>query len=129
MEQASPMLGHDLEQYTEERIDGSKIRSCPGLTPDQLSNMDWNKIDLSEWINIMIESGIADFDQDMEKLTGSGRMLNNEGRENIVERTTQRAEDAELSERAIETRSIIKADDIDCSYVPRPLACYFNDSN
>lgn len=129
MEQASPMLGHDLEQYAEEIIDGSKIRSCPGLTPDQLSSMDWNKIDLSEWINIMIESGIADFDQDMEKLTGSGRMLNNEGRENIVERTTQRAEDAELSERAIETRTIIKADDIDCSYIPRPLACYFNDSN
>ena len=64
----------------------------------------------------MIESGIADFAQDLDKLTGSGRLLN-EGRENAVDRTTQRAVDAELAERAIETRSIINADDIDCSYV------------
>ena len=125
MEQASPMLGHDLEEYTTEEVDGSKLRNCPGLTPEQLSNLDWNQIDLSEWINIMIESGIADFAQDLDKLTGSGRLLNNEGRENAVDRTTQRAVDAELAERAIETRSIINADDIDCSYVPRPLACYF----
>lgn len=125
MEQASPMLGHDLKAYSDEKIDGSKLRSCPGLTPDQLSNLDWNKIDLSEWISIMIESGIADFEQDVDKLTGSGRMLNNTGRESAIERTKNRANEASLADRAVESRKLLDDDEIDCSIVPRPLACYY----
>ena len=128
MEQASPMLGHDLGAYSEEVIDGSTLRSCPGLTPVELSNLDWNQIDLSEWIDIMLESGITSFDQDVEKLTGSGRTLNNAQRDDGISRTIDRSNEVNLSDRADEARGLIKGDDIDCSYSPRPLACYFNDN-
>ncbi len=127
MEQASPMLGHDLGAYSEEVIDGSTIRSCPGLTPVELSNLDWNAIDLSEWIDIMLESGITSFDQDVEKLTGSGRTLNNAQRDDGISRNVDRVKEANLSDRADEARGLINADEVDCSYSPRPLACYFND--
>ena len=129
MEQASPMLGHDLGAYSQEVIDGSTLRSCPGLTTVELSNLDWNAIDLSEWIDIMLQSEITSFDQNVEKLTGSGRTLNNAQRDDGISRTIDRANEVNLSDRADEARELIKGDEIDCSYSPRPLACYFNDND
>ena len=102
------------------------IKSCPGLTPEQLANINWNNIDLSEWIGIMIESGITDFNPDIDSLTGNGRMLNNEGRENAAVRTQQRVNSSSLADRAVEAKRKIKVENVDCSLVPRPLSCYFN---
>lgn len=127
MEQASPMLGHDLGAHSGEFIDGSDIRSCPGLTPDQLSHLDWNQIDLSEWISIMLESGIASYDQDVDNLTGSGRNLNNEGQEDAISRTKEKANETNLADRARESKRLLKDDKVDCSYNPRPFSCYFSD--
>ncbi|WP_100916043.1 conjugal transfer protein TraN [Pseudoalteromonas spongiae] len=126
MEQASPMIGHDLTQASGTVIDGTDIKSCPGLTPEQLANINWNNIDLSEWIGIMIESGITDFNPDIDSLTGNGRMLNNEGRENAAVRTQQRVNSSSLADRAVEAKRKIKVENVDCSLVPRPLSCYFN---
>lgn len=126
MEQASPMLGHDLGAHTGEFIDGSDIRSCPGLTPDQLAQLDWNKIDLSEWISIMLESGITSYDQDVDKLTGSGRTINNYGREDAITRNKDKVNNTNLADRARESKRLLKDDKVDCSYNPRPFSCYFN---
>jgi len=112
--------------HTGEFIDGSDIRSCPGLTPDQLSHLDWNKIDLSEWISIMLESGISSYDQGVDKLTGSGRTLNNYGREDAITRNKDKVNNTNLADRARESKRLLKDDKVDCSYNPRPFSCYFN---
>lgn len=51
--------------------------SCDGLTPDQLAQMDWDKIDLSEWIGMLSLTGHLPTAStiSIDHLTGAGSSL------------------------------------------------------
>ncbi len=54
--------------------------NCEGLTMDQLGSIDWDQIDLSEWMGLLQTSGnlpsASDYDLSMDGLTGTGSALN-----------------------------------------------------
>lgn len=127
MEQASPLVGHDLTQFSDEVVDESELRACPGLTPEQLANLDFTKINLDEWTDIMLQSGIISENNTEESLTGSGRMINSDIRVTTTERTKERVGNSGLSDHAINAKKKIKKENIDCSIVPRPSVCYLGD--
>ncbi|MFT5715898.1 MAG: conjugal transfer mating pair stabilization protein TraN [Oleiphilaceae bacterium] len=65
MEQAGPLIGKDMS-------------SCAGLTQQEFSLLDFNQIDLSEWIGLMIESGEMKTEADEQSLTGGGELVETE---------------------------------------------------
>lgn len=116
VEQAIPQLGYsDKEDY--------HSAGCPGLTPTQLGDLDWDQIDLSEWYGLMIEGGILPSSTDEEGLTGSGRILNQEERKTARERTEARFSGTALSERQQQVNEDLKPSNIDCSISPKPAVC------
>ena len=85
-QQARPQLGRSW---------GSpKNPSCGGLTIDEITNLDWDKVDLSEWTGLLELNDMgpsADFG--MESLTGSGNIFAvDEDRPNASQRASQRME-------------------------------------
>jgi len=109
MEQAAPMLGKDMSQ-------------CEGLTPEELGNLDFDQIDLSEWTSTMIEQDMVPGNNE-ESLTGSGRMDNAPSRDTATERTQERLDGAsDINSEATES---IKSNPLDCSVYPRPPVCSF----
>jgi len=86
-EQGRPQLGLNF---------GSpKAPSCDGLTPDQLSRLDWSRIDLSEWIGMLSITGNLPTANtvSLEQRTGSGSAIGDvfgEDRLNTLERNQQR---------------------------------------
>lgn len=109
MEQAAPMLNKDMTQ-------------CDGLTPDELSQLDFSQIDLSEWIATLYEADMVP-DGSEEELTGEGRMTNSFSRDTASERTQDRTENVDENIDAF--RNILKQPNIDCSVHPRPPSCEF----
>lgn len=76
-----------------------KNPQCDGLTLDQIADVDWDKIDLTEWLGILQETGHYPdgSDMSMDKLTGSGSILNVDGaRLNSQERAEQRMDGIDL---------------------------------
>jgi len=76
-----------------------KNPQCDGLTLDQIAEVDWDKIDLTEWLGILQETGHYpdDSTMSMDKLTGSGSILNVDGtRLNSQERAEQRMDGIDL---------------------------------
>jgi hypothetical protein len=129
MEQASPLIGHDLTALSGTIEDDTDLRLCQGLTADELSGLDWSQIDLQEWIDIMMASGIAPSETSEESLTGDGRKINENGRDTGVNRNLERVEssgEGTWATRAIEARQALKPENIDCSYLPRPVVCQYN---
>lgn len=109
MEQAAPLLGKDMSQ-------------CEGLTPEELGNLDFDQIDLSEWTSTMIEQDMVP-DNNEDSLTASGRMDNGFARDSATERNTERTEGMEdVNEEATES---IKNNPLDCSQYPRPPVCEY----
>lgn len=64
MEQAGPLLGKDMS-------------SCEGLTQEELARLDFDRIDLSEWVGLMIESGEMKSRSNENILTGGGEFVGN----------------------------------------------------
>ncbi|KKS38817.1 MAG: Mating pair strabiliation protein, partial [Parcubacteria group bacterium GW2011_GWA2_42_14] len=70
--------------------------TCEGLTPDMLSKMDWEKVDLSEWIGMLNMAGHLPTANtvSIEDLTGSGSGLGEfsegEARKNTLDRNLER---------------------------------------
>ena len=62
MEQAGPMLGKDMT-------------TCEGLTQAELGQLDFNRIDLSEWVGLMVESGSIKDRASEQDLTGAGQLV------------------------------------------------------
>jgi conjugal transfer mating pair stabilization protein TraN len=62
MEQAGPLLGKDLT-------------TCEGLSQAELSTLDFNRIDLSEWVGLMIDSGSIKDEAGEQNLTGAGQLV------------------------------------------------------
>ena len=70
---------------------------CSGLTITQLSSIDWNQIDLTEWLDIIKITGNYPTRQEptQENLTGTGSFLNYDEtnpRPNLEDRTRSRME-------------------------------------
>lgn len=62
MKQAGPLLGKDLT-------------TCEGLTQEELGRLDFKKIDLSEWVGLMVESGSIQDEGSEQALTGGGTLV------------------------------------------------------
>lgn len=72
MEQAGPLLGKDMS-------------SCEGLTQEELARLDFDRIDLSEWVGLMIESGEIKSKSNESILTGGGELVDGRCEEFEVE--------------------------------------------
>ncbi|HBC3733840.1 TPA: conjugal transfer mating pair stabilization protein TraN [Escherichia coli] len=67
----------------------SKNPDCRGLTLDEFGKIDFNKIDLSEWIGSLYEADLLPTPDDisLDSITGKGSVLNIDGtRKNSLER-------------------------------------------
>lgn len=72
MSQAGPQLGKDLT-------------TCEGLTQEELGRLDFSRIDLSEWVGLMIESGSIQDEASETHLTGAGELVGSRCEEFEVE--------------------------------------------
>ncbi|WP_028114987.1 conjugal transfer protein TraN [Ferrimonas kyonanensis] len=125
-EAAVDQLGVNMATYSSTSIDGSTLRSCEGLTADQLAQLDFDQIDFSEWLGLLMESEVIPPELSEEALTRDGRTMNAENRQTTKERTAERiGDDHSLADRAIEHRETMSIDNVDCSYLPRPPVCEF----
>ncbi|EES7561545.1 conjugal transfer protein TraN, partial [Escherichia coli] len=74
-----------------------KSPTCEGITPDQLGQMDWSRVDLSEWIGMLNLAGRLPTANtvSLEDVTGSGSRLEisqGETRLNTLDRNLKRLE-------------------------------------
>lgn len=75
----------------------AKAPQCDGLTLSEMSQLDWDRIDLSEWTGMLIEhnlyAGTANLNSD--SITGKGSYLPGENGErmNVEDRTDERFKD------------------------------------
>jgi hypothetical protein len=65
MEQAGPLIGKDMS-------------NCAGLTQQEFGLLDFDQIDLTEWIGLMIDSGEMKTEADEQILTGGGELVETE---------------------------------------------------
>lgn len=73
--------------------------SCDGLAIEQLGAIDWDLVNLDEWLAILSETGnLKDMNIDMESLTGSGSSMNLGSRDDAIERTLERFEDLDIEQ-------------------------------
>lgn len=91
-EQARPQLGMKWGE--------AENPSCEGLAVEDLSRLDWSKIDISEWIGLLqVTNNYPTIDKStLDKLTGKGTALSIGGdRENTLIRNQSRLEDKDFS--------------------------------
>ncbi len=77
--------------------------SCDGITPDQMAMMDWDKVDLSEWIGMLSMTGRLPTANtvSLDNLTGEGSRLSisaSEQRLNAYDRNVERLKDIDPDE-------------------------------
>lgn len=95
-EQGREQLGLDFGE--------AEAPSCDGLTPTQLGQMDWSKIDLSEWIGMLQVTGNLRTPSaaSLESITGTGSKLgnvfSNTDRSDSLERNIGRLENTDPDE-------------------------------
>ncbi|WP_234401328.1 conjugal transfer protein TraN [Pseudoalteromonas sp. T1lg23B] len=121
IEQAMPQLGKtitvDQETFT-----------CQGLMIDEMKQLDWDKIDMSEWIGLMSGAGLVPTSSDdvnMDSMTGDGQLLNKYGRQTTVERLEDRTSGNELSDKQQEVFNSVDALNVDCSVPTPPPVCIY----
>ncbi|MBL5885683.1 conjugal transfer protein TraN [Lelliottia amnigena] len=115
MQQAYPQLG----------IDPLKSQ-CVGLSITQIQKLDFDKIDLTEWINDAVQVGevpdqYATFTED----SVMGNLpFKNENAQSTTERTKEAmgSEDNMIKAKQENTQAILEKN-VDCSYLPRPAIC------
>jgi len=62
MEQAGPLLNKDMSD-------------CKGLTQQDFGSLDFDQIDLTEWVGLLLESGEMKTEADEMSLTGGGEVV------------------------------------------------------
>ncbi|MEZ9900207.1 conjugal transfer protein TraN [Vibrio breoganii] len=80
-----------------------KNPNCTGLAIEQLENVDWDAVNLDEWVGILIRTdNYTDMvNIDVESLTGSGSNLNyemGESRQNVIDRNLERASEIDADQ-------------------------------
>ncbi|ODN41391.1 conjugal transfer mating pair stabilization protein TraN [Piscirickettsia litoralis] len=103
-EQVRPQLGMSFG--------AAEHPSCDGIPLNRLNEIDWSKVDLSEWQAILKVTGHYPKDAsdlNIDKLTGKGSTLNINGdRKNAIERTKQRIDGLDIDKlRRKMTKNII----------------------
>ncbi|WP_435000209.1 conjugal transfer protein TraN (plasmid) [Vibrio scophthalmi] len=116
MEQAAPQLGIEMDP---------KGGSCEGMTLEQMSNLDWDQIDLTEWENLVMATGVAveHNDLNLDTLSTQPWMSNASERLDPVTLNQERFEKSNIADNLKETHDAATADNLDCSVYPRPPAC------
>lgn len=109
MEQAHVILDKDMT-------------SCAGLNHEELQALDFNEIDLSEWIATLITNDMLPENTE-EAQTGSGRRENHEGRQTVSERTRERTEG--MAGKGDEIKQGL-TENLNCSIYPRPPICEYD---
>ncbi|WP_434949802.1 conjugal transfer protein TraN (plasmid) [Shewanella sp. HL-SH4] len=73
----SSMLARIIGEQGSKQL-GKNMQSCPGFTIDEFSRIDFDRLDLSEWLSTMYEADIlSTTGYDIERLTGTGRTMGN----------------------------------------------------
>ncbi|WP_137887457.1 conjugal transfer mating pair stabilization protein TraN [Pseudomonas sp. 2FE] len=101
------VVGRIVQESAREQLGISygdvKSPSCEGLTPDELQQVDWDKVDLSEWIGMLNLAGRLPTPTTVgiDNLTGTGSQLGeifNEGtdRANTLDRNIERLQDVDI---------------------------------
>lgn len=107
---STPLEWHDNQQ-------------CRGFTLSELADVDFSTINFDEWIGLMVESGTFPEDLSLEKLTDDDAPVNNEGRDNSIDRM----EDRFPGNTGVELRELYNSGsietNIDCNIFPRPALC------
>ena len=95
-EQARPQLGMSFGD--------PESPSCDGLTVDQIANLDWDKINLDEWLGILQSTGnwAAGGNLDIKSLTGANTTLDLGSRVDAEERAQKRLEETDVDAKRIE---------------------------
>lgn len=93
-EQAYPQLGKNFGTV--------ENPVCEGLSPDEIGRLDWDRINLDEWMGILAQTNNLDTVNNisMDRLTGSGSALHSSQapRMNTLDRTMERLEGIDLDE-------------------------------
>ncbi|MGI2227726.1 conjugal transfer protein TraN [Shewanella frigidimarina] len=131
----SSMLSRIIADQGSKQL-GKDMTSCPGFTIAEFGQIDFDQLDLSEWLSTMYEADILSASgYDIERLTGTGRMFGNLSCENsddpdCVEMERDNAEErastqfeGDASDAANQLKETFDPTQIDCSVYPRPMIC------
>ena len=88
----SSPLARIINQQGQSGFGSAKSPSCDGFTVDEFANLDWDNIDLSEWMGMLSQEGLApDPIHLSEESIAQDNPFNYEGdRGTITQRTEQR---------------------------------------
>lgn len=133
----SSMLSRIIADQGSKQL-GKDMASCPGFTIEEFGRIDFDRLDLSEWLSTMYQADILSTSgYDIERLTGDGRMYGNlscdEGDIECVEMNRKNADERALEQFggdadgiANQLKETFDPGQIDCSIYPRPLICELN---
>ena len=99
-----------------------KNPKCSGIPLDRVGEVDWDRVDLSEWIAMLEATGNMPDDDSIsiDKLTGKGSALDMTGdRLNTIDRTLERLDEIDVDGVRSEANDAI---DLDTGYVPAGAA-------
>ncbi|OED49107.1 hypothetical protein ACH42_02130 [Endozoicomonas sp. (ex Bugula neritina AB1)] len=126
MEQAYPMLGRDPD-----------LSQCAGLSFDEMEIIDWDKIDLRDWIALATASGVLPSSSEMSNALSQGtsaneyinqiRLPHKGERLTTKDKVDTMVEDDEWSEARADNKDVLNPFEIDCSAWPRPAVCDLRD--
>ena len=97
-----------------------KHPKCSGIPLDRVGEVDWDRVDLSEWIAMLEATGNMPDDDSIsiDKLTGKGSALDMTGdRLNTIDRTLERLDGVDVDGVRSEANDAI---DLDTGYVGQP---------
>lgn len=116
MEQAITQLGWSTKTYRDSM-------GCRGLKISELTQIDFSRIDFTEWIDLMAQSDMLPKGKDMDSVTG-GNISNNYGRDNTLERMENRGGNTGLYEKArTDAEKVDTLNTVNCNERPRPKSC------
>ncbi len=116
MEQAIVQLGHSRGDW--------HGRGCPGLTMEQLAQVDFSQINFDEWVGLMAQSGTFRTDTSMDALTEGSNFVNSDGRQNSSDRNEDRFGGAtDMREAVDDIKNSNIESNTDCNVFPRPAIC------
>lgn len=130
----SSMLSRIIADQGSKQL-GKDMASCPGFTIEEFGRIDFDRLDLSEWLSTMYQADILSTSgYDIERLTGDGRMYGNlscdDGDPNCIEMNRKNADERALEQfggdadgAANQLRDTFDPSQIDCSVYPRPMIC------
>ncbi|MBE8110458.1 IncHI-type conjugal transfer protein TrhN, partial [Escherichia coli] len=115
MQQAYPQLGID-----------PVTSNCVGLSIGQIQKLDFDKIDLTEWINDAVQVG--EVPDQYATFSESSITANLPFKNENYQLPSERTKDAMGGEENMikarqENAQAIKEENVDCSYLPRPAIC------